>query len=117
MRLEDLIEALMRHDALFARQWVADARRAKLEWQSLAEPAGLDDAARIVAAGIVEMLAERDGVRPPSWTAAIGPAKDPILLVRAAATMPRLKRLCEDEGPAPLRRRGVLAPPDFLTAA
>jgi len=37
--------------------------------------------------------------------------------VRAALTMPRLRRLCEVEGPEPLRRRAVMAPPDFLTIA
>jgi hypothetical protein len=37
--------------------------------------------------------------------------------VAAAETLPRLRRLCEEEGPEPLRRRGLLAPPDFLTAA
>jgi len=31
--------------------------------------------------------------------------------------MPRLRRLCEEEGPAPLRERGILAPPEFLTWA
>jgi hypothetical protein len=31
--------------------------------------------------------------------------------------MPRLRRLCESEGPEPLRRRGLFAPPEFLTHA
>ena len=29
----------------------------------------------------------------------------------------RLRRLCEEAGLEPLRRRGLLAPPDFLIAA
>ena len=37
--------------------------------------------------------------------------------VRAADSLPRLRRLCEEEGPEPLRRRGLLVPLDFLTAA
>ena len=35
----------------------------------------------------------------------------------AAETMPRLRRACETEGPEPLRRRRLLAPPEFLTSA
>jgi hypothetical protein len=40
-----------------------------------------------------------------------------VFLVRAAESMPRLRRLCEEQSPEPLRRRRLLAPPDFLTAA
>lgn len=40
-----------------------------------------------------------------------------LFLVRSAATMPRLRTACEQEGPEPLRRRGLLAPPGFLTMA
>lgn len=117
MHLEDLVRALLRYDSLAARQWIADAARANLEWQELPEPRGLDPVARVVAAGVVEMLASRAGCASPAWTARIGASAEPILLVRAAARMPHLRRLCETEGPEPLRSRGVLAPPDFLTAA
>jgi len=34
---------------------------------------------------------------------------------RAAKAMPRLRRLFEQDGPEPLRRRGILAPPALLT--
>jgi hypothetical protein len=70
-----------------------------------------------IAAGIAELLAERNAQEPPPWTRPIPAAAEPVFLVKAAQRMPRLRRLCEEEGPEPLRRRRLLAPPDFLTAA
>jgi hypothetical protein len=86
--IRDLVSALIQRDALRARQWVADAERAGFDWSRATEPQGLDAIASALAAGLVEVEA-----------------------------LPRLRRLCEQEGPEPLRRRGLLAPPDFLTAA
>ncbi len=117
MELLDLVRALRDGDALAARQWVADAVRSRLDLESLARPAGQDAVAMAIAAGTVELLAERWRQRPPDWTAAVPPAPEPVLLVKAAARLPRLRRTCETEGPAPLRRRRLLAPPDFLTVA
>ena len=117
MDLRDLVNALVRSDALGARQWVADATRAGWDWTAVGEPRGLDPLEIAVAASVVEMMAERQGARPPSWTAAVPPAPTRLFLVRAAESLPRLRRLCEAEGPEPLRKRRLLAPPDFLTAA
>jgi hypothetical protein len=117
MDLHDLIIALLAGDALFARQWVADAARAQVAWDRIAAPVGLDPSGMAVAAGIVEMLAERAGHVPPSWTASVPPAPEPVFLVRAARSMPRLRQSCEENGPLGLRRRRILAPADFLTAA
>ena len=116
MELTDLVRALLSHDTLAAREWVSDAGRAGLSWTSLPRPCGLDAAAMAVAAGVAEMLAARAGQTPPAWTSDVAAAPEPIFLVRFAEHMPRLKRMCEEEGPEPLRRR-LLAPPDFLTAA
>jgi hypothetical protein len=117
MDLLELVSALMRRDALTARQWVADALRAGFDWSTVPEPAGLDPVDRAVAAGVVELLAGRAGRPAPPWTAAVPPSPRPFCLVRAAESMPRLRRECEEEGPWALRRRGILAPPEFLTAA
>jgi len=115
--LHELVNALLHHDMLTARQMVADARRAAFVWSSVPEPRGFDASAQAVAAGVVEMLAARARQSPPSWTASVRRSPTPVFLVRAALTMPRLRRLCEAEGPEPLRRRDVMAPPDFLTLA
>jgi len=117
VELRELVVALVSRDALAARQWVADALRARFDWSSAEEPPGLDPLERAVAAGVVELLASRDGRPAPGWTASVPPSPRRYFLVKAAESMPRLRRACEEEGPLGLRRRGILAPPDFLTAA
>jgi hypothetical protein len=115
--VRDLVAALVARDALRARQWVADAKRAGFDWASVSPPRGLDPLGLALAAALVEMMAERQGATAPPWTSSVPAAPERMFLVRAAESLPRLRRLCEEEGPEPLRRRGLLAPPDFLTAA
>ncbi len=117
MDIRDLVAALVDRDALRAREWVADAERARFDWSRVAEPHGLDAVGLALAAGLVELMAARHGNEPPAWTSAVPAAPRPVLLVKAAERLPRLRQLCEEEGPEPLRRRWLLAPPDFLTAA
>jgi hypothetical protein len=117
MDLRELVTVLMSRDALAARQWTADALRAGFDWSTVPEPGGLDPVERAVAAGVVELLAARSDRPAPQWTAAVPPSPRPFFLVKAAESMPRLRRTCEEEGPWSLRRRGILAPPEFLTAA
>jgi len=117
MELRDLVDALLARDALSARQWVANATRDGVIWAQVLRPTGWTALELAVAAGVVEVFAMRSHQSPPSWTAAVGAAPEPHSLVRAAETMPRLRRSCETEGPEPLRARQVYAPPEFLTAA
>jgi len=117
MDLRDLVRALLSFETLAARQWVADARRSGLVWAEVPAPAGLDATERAVAAGMAELLAWRAGEPAPAWAAAVPAAPERLFLVRAAASMPRLRAACEEEGPEPLRRRDLMAPPEFLTIA
>lgn len=117
MNLRNLIAALLRHDALTARQWISDASRQSMDWSRVSRPAGWSELELAVAAGVVELLAARANQTPPAWTGTVGRAPAPVYLVRAAATMPRLRRSCETEGPQPLRSRQIYAPPEFLTVA
>lgn len=117
MDIRELVAAVAAREPLRARQWVADAERAGFDWGAVAQPTGLDALGLALAAALVEVMAERHGERAPRWTSAVPPAPERVFLVRAAESLPRLRRLCELEGPEPLRRRGLLAPPDFLTAA
>jgi len=117
MDLDDLITALLRYDALSARQWVADAARIGILWKDVPPPAHADPTRLAVAAGVAELLAERSQQEPPAWTRPLLRAPRPVYLVQAALTMPRLRILCEREGPEPLRSRDIYAPPEFLTAA
>lgn len=117
MELTDLVRSILGHDMLAARQWVADAFRSGIRWSEVGRPEGLSATELALAAGLAELMAERLGQRPPGWSASVDGAPEVIFLVQAAETMPRLRRLCEKEGPLPLRRRGLLAPPEFLTVA
>jgi len=116
--IADLSRALATFDALAARQFVADAGREGIEWSRVAAPSIEDPREEMaIAASVVELLAERAGERAPDWTRTVPPAPQPIFLVRAAASMPRTRRMCEEESPEPLRRRRIFALPDFLTIA
>lgn len=117
MDLRELVRALLAYDALAARQWVADSLRQGVVWVSMPEPTDLDAVSLGVAAGVAELLAARAGQAPPPWAGTVEVAPTPVCLVKAARTMPRLRQLCEQEGPEPLRRRGILAPPEFLKVA
>lgn len=117
MDLKELVDALMSFDSLRARQWVADAAAISLEWPELASPDGLNGEELAVAAGVAELLAQRANQQAPAWTSEVPQSPTKVWLVRWADSMPRLRRLCEQEGPEPLRRRQVLAPPEFLTVA
>jgi hypothetical protein len=107
--LRDLVKALLQFETLTARQWLADAARSGFIWSDVPSPDGLDEMESAVAAGVAELLAARAGQPPPPWAAAIPPAPKTLFLVRSAATMPRLRAACEQDGPEPLRRRGLLA--------
>jgi len=117
MDLRDLVRALLDFDGLEVRQWLADAQRSGLVWTEVPAPVGMDATELATAAGVAELLAERTGQAPPDWAASVPPAPERLFLVRAASSMPRLRYLCEREGPEPLRRRGLLAPPEFLSIA
>jgi hypothetical protein len=115
--VRDLVASVLARDAIRARQWVADAQRSGFDWSGVPEPQGLDAVGLALAAALVELMSGRHGTEAPLWTSAVPAAPRRVFLVKTAETLPRLRRLCEEEGPEPLRRRGLLAPPEFLTAA
>lgn len=114
---EDLARAALRHDALTLRSLVQELLR---ECPSLAEiaPPRTDDPQVLgTAAALIELIALRTAQSPPDWTKTVGRVPTPTYLVAAAATMKHLRTLCETESPEPLRKRGLYAPPDFLSFA
>jgi len=114
MELPDLVHAILSGDLLAARQWVADAHRARIRWERMARPSGLDDREMTVAAGVAELLAARAGTSPPAWTDSIGPQQEPLFLDPGLEQMPRTLARAMTDGPEPLRRRNLVASPDFL---
>lgn len=117
MDLAELVHALLAGDLLAARQWVADARQRQLDWQQLQRPGDLDDRGMVIAAALAEMLAARSGAQPPAWTAAIGGFREPFVLDPGLEEMPRSYARAKSSGPEPLRRRNLIALPDFLDVA
>ena len=117
MNVPELVHALLAGDLLAARQWVADARRTHVQWERLAQPQGLSNREMSVAAGMVELLALRAGATPPPWTTTIGALDDPLVLDPGLEQMPRSFARAKISAPEPLRRRNLVALPDFLDVA
>ena len=117
MELRDLVEAILLGDLLRARQWVADAHRERIDWRVLTPPDGANSRAVIVAAAVVELLADRAGVAPPAWAAAVGGTEEPLVLDPGLEQMPRSLAFAQHHGPSPFRRRNLVALPDFLRVA
>jgi hypothetical protein len=115
-QIDELAEAALNGDALRLRSLTQDLL-AQATVITCAPPESKDPTLRAVAAGLIELFAERLGQNPPPWTKSIDGAVHPIYLVRAAKTMRRLRILCDTESPAPLRRRNLFAPPAYLEFA
>ena len=114
MDIPELVHALLAGDLLTARQYVADAQRNHVQWERLEQPSGLDNREMSIAAGLVELLASRAAGTPPPWTKTVGPAEEPVLLDPGLEEMPRSLARAMTDGPEPLRRRNLIASPDFL---
>jgi hypothetical protein len=115
VRIEDIARAALDYDALAVRDLIQELLRNQPDWSSLPRPVTVDENTLIVAAALLELLALRSGAEPAVWTREIGPAREPIHLVRTAATMPRTRARVEAESPEPLRKRNVFAPADYAT--
>ena len=115
--IDELAEAALSGDALRLRSLVQDWLRETGQYQDVAAPTSTDPTKRAIAAGLVEMFAERARQDAPDWTRNVLAAPEPLFLLRAAVTMRRLRKLCEEQSPLPLRRRQIFAPPDYLTFA
>jgi hypothetical protein len=117
MDLRDLVHAVLEGDLLAARQWVVDARRTRLDWNTIQRPSGLSDVELTVAAGLAELLATRAGSNAPAWTASVGGLNEAVILDPGLEQMPRSLAHAKTDGPPPLRRRNLVASPDFLDVA
>jgi len=117
MDIRELVYALLAGDLLTARQYVADAQREHVQWNQLEQPLDLTEREMSVAAGLVELFASRTGATPPPWTKTIGAVGELLVLDPGLEQMPRsFARACTT-GPEPLRRRNMVASPDFLDVA
>lgn len=117
VRIEQLAEAVLRGDGLTARSLVQDFFRENPQLAAIPQPKVNDRQLLAASASLVELFASRLGQDAPEWTKSVGPLSEPVFLLKSAATMKRLRILCETESPEPLRKRGFYAPPNYLEFA
>lgn len=117
MVVRELVHALLAGDLLTARQCVADAESMNMQWNRLEQPQDLTEQEMSVAAAMIELLASRAGAAPPSWTATVGAVSELLILDPGLEEMPRSFARARTAGPEPLRRRNMVASPDFLDVA
>lgn len=116
-QIEHLAQAAIERDHLKLRSLVQDHTRSKTDWSKLPRPTTNDSRLLVVSAALAELLALRNHQTPPAWTKEIGSLTEPFFLLESAATMKRLRTLCETQSPEPMRRRLLYAPPHFLEFA
>ena len=116
-KLEELAQAALGNNSLLLRSLYQDFLRETPLLETCRRPETNDKQVLAAAASLIELLALRSRQAPPQWTQDIGPLLQPIYLVPSASAMKRLRILCENESPEPLRKRGFYAPPNFLEFA
>lgn len=117
MDIRELVHALLGGDLLAARQYVADAQRKGVHWDRMEQPLDLTEREMSLAAGLIELLAERAGATPPAWTTSVGAVREMLVLDPGLEQMPRSFAHAQTAGPEPLRTRNMVASPDFLDVA
>ena len=112
--IKQIAEAALAGEALLLRSLTQDFLREQVDLSACQKPATNDERVLSAAAALIELLAARAQQAPPVWTKDVGALSEPIYLLKAAATMKRLRLMCETEAPEPLRQRGFYAPANYL---
>ena len=115
--MEQISRAILRNDTLATRALVQDFLRSEPVLAEIVQPETDDPQVLALTASLLELFAQRTHQPAPAWTLQIGPVEQPIFLLEAAVHMRRLRDLCQDAAPEPLRRRRLYAPPDYLAFA
>jgi len=116
-RLGEIAQAALVRDHLKLRSLAQDLTRSNIDFNRLPRPSTEDPRLLAITASLVELLATRQKQSPPAWTKEIGPLKEPFFMLESAASMKRLRTLCETQSPEPMRKRLLYAPPHFLEFA
>lgn len=117
VQIEQLARAALERESLQLRSLVQDFLRSQPNLVDVQPPQTEDEVVLAMSAALLELLALRTNQASPPWTASVGPAKEPFYLLKSAAQMKRLRQLCRQESPEPLRTRRFYAPPDYLAFA
>ena len=115
IRIEDIATEALQYHSLQVRNLLQGFLQEEPIFANIPQPQTSDGNLLALSAALLELLSERSQQRAPAWTANIGAAEQPIFLVEAANRMPRLRILCEQGAPEPLRKRKIYAPPNYLT--
>jgi hypothetical protein len=115
--IEQIAMAILQDDSLLARTLAQEFLCSESALAEINQPETPDPEVLALTASLLELFALRTHQSAPAWTQQIGPVEEPIYLLKAAARMRRLRDLCHDAGPEPLRRRRLYAPPDYLAFA
>ena len=115
--VEQIVQAALIQDALSLRSLVQQFLRSKPQFEELPVFQTDDPVKFALAAAILELLAEQAEQAPPTWTAEADSLPEPVFLLKSASSMKRLRQLCVEESPLPLKRRGFYAPPNYLRFA
>lgn len=114
VRIEEIAAAALAYHSLQVRSLLQEFLREMPVLVDIPQPKTADRNILALSAAFLELLGDRTKEEVPAWTTQIGPVQQPIFLVEAAGYMPRLRALCEQEAPEPLRKRGIYAPPNYL---
>jgi hypothetical protein len=109
-----IAEAILNGDALLARSLTQDFLRARPFLSETKSPAVQDAMVLVLAAALIELFAMRSNQTPPPWTQVIGTLSEPVYLLKSAYKMKRLRELCRQDAPEPLRKRNLFAPANYL---
>lgn len=117
VKIEDIARAAISGDGLLTRSLAQDFLRENPQLVDVPRPHEDDINVLAAAASLIELFASRLNQKSPAWTQEVGPVTEPIFLVKSTSNMKRLRRLCETSSPAPLRKRKLYAPPNYLEFA
>ena len=93
VQIETLAQAALEGESLRLRSLVQDLFQESPRLVNIAKPNIDDPRLLATAAALLELIANRMQQPAPVWTQAVGPAPEPIYLLKSAATMKRLRHL------------------------
>lgn len=115
--LNEVVDAALSRDGLWLSGAIQEFLRITPKLRDVPRPVTATEEELVVAAALLELLALRTDQQAPAWTATVGGLSEPLFLVAEAERMKNTRIMCEQESPEPLRKRKLLAPPQFLTWA
>jgi hypothetical protein len=115
--IEQIVNAALAQESLQLRSLIQQFLRTQPNFADLPVPTTNDPIKFALAAAIVELLAQQSNQEPPQWTIQAQSLTTPMFLLKSAEKMKRLRQLCIEESPLPLRSRGFYAPPNYLSYA